>query len=162
MGLENGISYFAESLFSVRLRTEDYSAAALSAYWIGMTVSRMVCSALMRHPKRTLVAYFAASAASLLVLAVSASPILSLCACFAAGWSYGPIWSTLMSQATARFPHASAGAAGVMSAGVGVGGLVAPVVMGFVCDCAGIATGFWMLAAMAAGGMTLCALLRER
>lgn len=152
VGLENGISYFAESLFSEQLSAGNLAAAAISAYWIGMTASRMLFSAVMRSPKRTLIGCFLASAAFLLTLAVLKSPALSLMCCFAVGFSYGPIWSTLVAQATGLFPTASAGAAGVMSAGCGIGGSVFPVLMGAVCKISGISAGFLMLATAAALG----------
>ena len=161
VGLENGISYFAESLFSVRLSAGDLAAAAISAYWIGMTVSRMLFSAVLRDPKKTLIGCFLASAVFLLVLAVSQNPTVSLVCCFAAGFSYGPIWSTLVAQATGLFPESSAGAAGVMSAGCGIGGMLTPVLMGAVCDAAGLSAAFGILTAMATAGMILCACLRK-
>ena len=160
VGLENGISYFAESLFSVRLSAGDLAAAAISAYWIGMTVSRMLFSAVLRNPKKTLVGCFLASAAFLLALAVSKHPTVSLVCCFAAGFSYGPIWSTLVAQATGLFPEAGAGAAGVMSAGCGIGGIVYPVLMGAACDGMGLGGAFGLLAATAAAGAVLCARLQ--
>ena len=161
VGLENGISYFAESLFSVRLSAGGLAAAAISAYWIGMTVSRMLFSAVLRDPKKTLVGCFLASAAFLLMLAVSENSTLSLVCCFGAGFSYGPIWSTLVAQATGLYPESGAGAAGVMSAGCGIGGMLAPVLMGAVCDAAGLSAAFGMLAAMAAAGMILCTRLKK-
>ena len=161
VGLENGISYFAESLFSVRLSAGELAAAALSAYWIGMTISRMLFSAVLRDPKKTLVGCFLASAAFLLMLAVSDNSTLSLVCCFGAGFSYGPIWSTLVAQATGLYPESGAGAAGVMSAGCGIGGMLAPVLMGAVCDAAGLSAAFGMLAAMAAAGMILCTQLKK-
>lgn len=160
VGLENGISYFAESLFSVRLSAGDLAAAAISAYWIGMTVSRMLFSAVLRDPKKTLIGCFLASAAFLLALAVSQNPTVSLVCCFAAGFSYGPIWSTLVAQATGLFPEAGAGAAGVMSAGCGIGGIVYPVLMGAACDGMGLGGAFGLLAATAAAGAVLCARLQ--
>ena len=156
VGLENGISYFAESLFSDQLSAGSLAAAAISAYWIGMTVSRMLFSAVMRSPKRTLIGCFLASATFLLMLTVSKSPVLSLVCCFAAGFSYGPIWSTLVAQATGLFPEASAGAAGVMSAGCGIGGMIFPVLMGTVCDIFSISMSFFFLALLALGGFFLC------
>lgn len=156
VGLENGISYFAESLFSVRLSAGNLAAAAISAYWIGMTVSRMLFSAVLRDPEKTLVGCFLASAAFLLALAVSRNPTVSLVCCFAAGFSYGPIWSTLVAQATGLFPEASAGAAGVMSAGCGIGGMIFPVLMGTVCDIFSISMSFFFLAFLALGGFFLC------
>ena len=161
VGLENGISYFAESLFSVRLSAGNFAAAAISAYWIGMTVSRMLFSAVLRDPKKTLIGCFLASAVFLLVLAVSQNPTVSLVCCFAAGFSYGPIWSTLVAQATGLYPESGAGAAGVMSAGCGIGGMLAPVLMGAVCDAAGLSAAFGMLAVMAAAGMILCTQLKK-
>lgn len=160
VGLENGISYFAESLFSVRLSAGGLAAAAISAYWVGMTVSRMLFSAVLRDPKKTLIGCFLASAVFLLALAVSKHPTVSLVCCFAAGFSYGPIWSTLVAQSTGLFPEAGAGAAGVMSAGCGIGGIVYPVLMGAACDGMGLGGAFGLLAATAAAGAVLCARLQ--
>lgn len=156
VGLENGISYFAESLFSERLSAGSLAAAAISAYWIGMTVSRMLFSAVMRSPRRTLIGCLLASAVFLLALAVSKNAVISLICCFAAGFSYGPVWSTLVAQATGLFPDASAGAAGVMSAGCGIGGIVFPVLMGAVCERFGIGGAFCFLSAVAG---TACLLI---
>ena len=132
----------------------------ISAYWIGMTVSRMLFSAVLRDPKKTLIGCFLASAAFLLALAVSKHPTVSLVCCFAAGFSYGPIWSTLVAQATGLFPEAGAGAAGVMSAGCGIGGIVYPVLMGAACDGMGLGGAFGLLAATAVAGAVLCARLQ--
>ena len=140
----------------MRLSAGDLAAAAISAYWIGMTVSRMLFSAVLRNPKKTLIGCFLASAAFLLALAVSKNPTVSLVCCFAAGFSYGPIWSTLVAQATGLFPEASAGAAGVMSAGCGIGGMIFPVLMGTVCDIFSISMSFFFLAFLALGGFFLC------
>ena len=153
--------YFAESLFSVRLSAGDLAAAAISAYWIGMTVSRMLFSAVLRDPKKTLVGCFLASAVFLLALAVSRNPMVSLVCCFAAGFSYGPIWSTLVAQATGLFPEAGAGAAGVMSAGCGIGGMIFPVLMGAVYEWVGISAAFLLLATAATLGM-VCAGASQR
>ena len=139
---------------------DSLAAAAISAYWIGMTVSRMLFSAVLRDPKKTLIGCFLASAVFLLVLAVSKHPTVSLVCCFAAGFSYGPIWSTLVAQATGLFPEAGAGAAGVMSAGCGIGGIVYPVLMGAACDGMGLGGAFGLLAATAAAGAVLCARLQ--
>ena len=91
---------------------------------------------------------------------MSKHPTVSLVCCFAAGFSYGPIWSTLVAQATGLFPEAGAGAAGVMSAGCGIGGIVYPVLMGAVCDGMGLGGAFGLLAATAAAGAVLCARLQ--
>ena len=48
-----------------------------------------------------------------------------------------------------------------MSAGCGIGGMLAPVLMGAVCDAAGLSAAFGMLAAMAAAGMILCTQLKK-
>ena len=156
VGLENGISYFAESLFSLRLLAGDLAATAISAYWIGMTVSRMLFSAVLRDPKKTLVGCFLASAAFLLVLAISQNPTISLICCFATGFSYGPIWSMLVAQATGLFPEASASVAGIMSAGSGIGGMVVPVLMGAVYDWIGISAAFGLLVVAAVLGGFFC------
>ena len=158
VGLENGISYFVETLFSRTLNAADLGAAALSAYWIGMTVSRLVFSAVPARPQWVVLGAFLCSAAALGGLALSASPYLSVGLCAAAGFAYGPIWSTLVYLATRQFPHATAGAAGRMSAGCGLGGIFYPLLMGAVCDRFGIRASFCLLALTAAAG-ALCSLL---
>ena len=113
-----------------------------------------------RHASWRLPFLICAAAYTLLALAVSKHPTVSLVCCFAAGFSYGPIWSTLVAQATGLFPEAGAGAAGVMSAGCGIGGIVYPVLMGAVCDGMGLGGAFGLLAATAAAGAVLCARLQ--
>ena len=54
-----------------------------------------------------------------------------------------------------------AGAAGIMSAGCGIGGIVYPVLMGAACDGMGLGGAFGLLAATAAAGMILCMCLRR-
>lgn len=154
VGLENGFSFFAESLFSLRIHAPELGAAAISAYWIGMTVSRFVFGAFFGRPGLLLTVFFFAAAVFLAFLGVFSGSTVCVIICGFVGFAYGPIWSTLVGAATGMFPNASAGAAGLMSAGCGIGGMAAPILMGAVAGY-DLSAAFLMLSGLALLGLVL-------
>jgi len=159
VGLENGFGYFTESFFSLELGAASLGAFAISAYWASMALSRFVFGILPIKPERTLVACLGVSGALFLALALmkAAIPALVFCACI--GFSFGPVWSSLMNLSAGRFSGSSGGAMGLMSAGCGLGGAVFPALMGLVSDQLDLRAAFLLLAltALAASVFTLVA-----
>jgi fucose permease len=160
VGLENGIGYFTESLFSLKLNAAALGAYAISAYWASMAVSRFVFGVLSLSPQKTLAGCLFASAALFTVLALlrDAVPALALCALI--GLAFGPVWSLLMDFAARQHPGSSGRAMGVMSAGCGLGGAVFPALMGLISEYADLRAAFGLLAVAAfiAGALAFAAL----
>jgi len=161
VGLENGIGYFTESLFALRLNAASFGAYAISAYWASMALSRLVFGVLPVKPERALVLSLLFSAALFAALALLRSPVPALVAAALIGFSFGPVWANLMNLAAQRHPGNSGGAMGLMSAGCGLGGAVFPALMGLLSDRLNLGAAFALLAvaALIAG---LVSLLAER
>lgn len=157
VGLENGFGYFVDTLFDSHGHwTPGLSAYGLSAYWLGMALSRMVCSLRSYPPGRMLCICFGTIAILFLLLPGINNAIAAILLCGLVGISYGPVWSTLVATAAARFPEQSAAAIGVMSTGCGLGGVIYPTVMGFMAEQITLRAAFGMLAATATLGALLC------
>jgi len=159
VGLENGIGYFTESLFALRLNAASLGAYAISAYWASMALSRLVFGVLPVKPERALVLSLLFSAALFAALALLRSPVPALVAAALIGFSFGPVWANLMNLAARRHPGNSGGAMGLMSAGCGLGGAVFPALMGVLSDRLNLGAAFLLLAvaALTAGVISLFA-----
>jgi len=153
VGLETGIGYFAESLFALKLSSDRLGAYAISAYWICMALSRLVCALSSFSARKTLLISFGASCVLFAALAASGLPYLSLILCGMIGFAFGPAWSLLVDLAAKQFPQHTGGAIGLMSAGCGLGGVVFPSLMGFLSGQLDLRIAFAMLSvtALAAG-----------
>lgn len=162
VGLENGFGYFTESLFALRLNSEQFGVYAISAYWLCMTVSRLLFSILRLPVGKMLVYCLGASFMLLLVLALTDIPVLSLVACGLIGFAFGPVWSALVDSAIKQFPQNSGGAIGLMSTGCGIGGAVFPTMMGFMADRFDLSVAFAMLAITALIACILCWIIQQK
>lgn len=160
VGLETGFGYFIESLFSDRF--ERLPVSCVSLYWLGMMLSRFVFSSIRYRAKPVLVIGFLLSAALFLALTVPAPAGVSLALCFAVGFTFGPIWSTTVAEATARHPEYAGEASGLMSAGCGAGGIAFPALTGFAARTLGLSTAFALLGGVALIGTVACAILPKR
>ena len=112
--------------------------------------------------KRLLVCCFVAAAALFVLLATLRLRWLALILCALVGAAYGPVWSTLIAEASLRFPEHSGSAAGAMSAGCALGGILYPTVMGMTAKFASLQAAFLLLALTAAAGALLCSQLPRR
>lgn len=164
IGLENGIGYFTETLFTVKLGQEALGAYAISAFWAMMALSRLVFGLMRFSPRQALLLSFGASAALIALLAVLRLPLLSLIACGLIGFAFGPVWPLLMDLAAKQYPYSSGSAIGLMSAGCGLGGIAFPAVMGFLADHTDLRLSFLLLSltALAAGSLCLAIAIREK
>lgn len=157
VGIETGFGYFIESLFGARF--ERLSVSGVSLFWLGMMLSRFAFSSIRYRAKPVLVGGFAVSAALLFALTFNAPAGASLALCFAVGTAYGPLWSTVVSEATGRHPEYAGAASGLMSAGCGAGGIAFPTLVGLAAQHMGLSTAFGLLAGVALLGGAACALL---
>ena len=160
VGLETGFGYFIESLISGRFA--EVPVSCVSLYWLGMMLSRFVFSSIRYPAKPVLIAGFGLIAALFAALILPAPLALSLVLCFATGFVYGPIWSTLVAEANARYPEHAGTASGLMSAGCGAGGILFPALIGLVARRFSLVSAFALLGGVALTGAALCAALPKR
>ena len=162
VGLENGFGYFVNTLFADHLQSGNLGAYAISLYWAGMALCRLVCSLKAYKPIPMLLGCFFLSAVLLAVLAVCPWGGASLACCFLVGAAFAPVWSTLAALAAAQNPEHSGAAIGLMSTGCGLGGIVFPTVMGYVSEHYRITTAFFLLCVTACVGLVLCFTVKYR
>jgi len=134
VSVESGVAYFADSFFTVELGQPSFSAAAISLYWLAVTLSRVFFGIVNADPKKLLMVFFGIAAIALVFLAVSGSAPMALALCIIVGFLYGPIWPMLVALAAKKFTASSGTATSIMMVGGGAGGALIPVLMGLVAD----------------------------
>lgn len=155
IGLESGFGYFVDILFSGKVSGATLGAYGISAYWAGMAFSRLIYSLRTYRPRRTVQLSFLAAAVGFIALILVPSGYLCIGLCALVGFTYGPIWTTIVAGAAQRFPQHKASATGLMSASCGLAGILYPVFMGAVVDSLDIRIGFVVLALSAVIGAVL-------
>ncbi len=162
VGLENGFGYFIEPLYATKESGSTLSAYGISAYWAGMALARLVYSFAAYPPRRAVRLSFLAAAVLFVSLILVPSGGLCVALCALVGFSYGPIWSTIVAGAAARFPQYKASATGFISASCGLGGILYPLLMGAIVEMLDIQAGFLILAGSAAVGAALSFILNKK
>ena len=155
IGLESGFGYFVDILFSGKVSGAALGAYGISAYWAGMAFSRLIYSLRTYRPRRTVQLSFLAAAVGFIALILAPSGYLCIGLCALVGFTYGPIWTTIVASAAQRFPQHKASATGLMSASCGLAGILYPVIMGAIVDSLDIRIGFILLALSAVLGAAL-------
>lgn len=155
IGLESGFGYFVDILFSGKVSGAALGAYGISAYWAGMAFSRLIYSLRTYRPRRTVQLSFLAAAVGFIALILVPSGYLCIALCALVGFTYGPIWTTIVAGAAQRFPQHKASATGLMSASCGLAGILYPVLMGAVVERLDIRIGFILLALSAVMGAVL-------
>lgn len=161
VGLESGFGYFVEILFDHKTSGVQLGAYGISAYWAGMAFSRFVYSLWAYRPKRTVRLSLLTAAAAFIALVVFKSGWLCVVLCAVVGFTYGPVWTSIVAGAAERFPDHKASATGLMSAACGLSGIIYPMFMGILVDTLDVRIGFMILAATAALGAVLAFSLKN-
>lgn len=162
VGLETGFGYFIEILFDLKSGSAALGAYGISAYWGGMAISRLVYSLWAYSPKPVVRLSFFAAAVCFIGLIVIGSGWLCVALCFLVGFTYGPIWTSIVAGAAQRFPEHRASATGLMSSSCGFAGILYPMFMGILVDNLDIRIGFVILAVSAAVGAVLAFSLQNQ
>ncbi len=155
VGLENGFGYFIEPLYAIKTTGASLSAYGISAYWLGMTVSRLIYSFLPYSPRKTVQMSFLAAAILFIALILVPSGGFCVALCGTVGFAYGPIWTTIVAGAAERFPDQKASVTGLISASCGLAGILYPIAMGAITETMDIRAGFLILVGSALAGIAL-------
>lgn len=155
VGLETGFGYFVDILFSLKTNGAALGAYGIAAYWAGMAFARLLYSLWVYHPGRVVRLSFLGAAACFVSLILFRSGWLCVVLCFLVGFTYGPIWTSIVAGAAQRFPKHKASATGLMSSACGFAGILYPMFMGILVDRLDIRIGFVILAVSAAIGAVL-------
>jgi len=162
VGLESGFGYFVEILFDQKISGAALGAYGISAYWAGMAFSRFVYSLWAYRPRRVVRLSLLAAAVTFIALIIFKSGWLCVVLCALVGFTYGPIFTSIVAGAAERFPDHKASATGLMSAACGLSGIVYPMFMGILVESLDIRIGFLILAASAVLGAVLAFSLKNQ
>ena len=159
VGVETVIAYFIDSFFSVELGGQAFSAAAISLYWLAMTVSRILFGLINTNTHIVLMVTYGLTAVLLALLALSGHAVAALVICIILGFVLGSIWPMLMALATKRFSASSGTVAGILVAGSGLGGMLFPILMGIVADNSGLRWAMSMLVLISVVAFVCCVII---
>jgi len=150
-GMEKGSTFFINSLFTNDFFAAEQGALSISLIWAAMIPSRLL-GGILKKPDRPVLIGFFLSAACCATLAFIKNPNTALALCVAFGFFYGPVWPAIMGTAAQNFGKHSAFATSVVIAGSGVGGVLVPILTGWIADKVTLSTAFLMIGSIGAAG----------
>jgi len=162
-GLENGVTFFADTLFLQKMDAGAYGAYAIAAFWLAMSVSRLTFYVIRVNPAKTVAVAFFASFVLITALAVCKNSLPSIVIIALVGMAFGPIWPMIVGICTRAYPGMTGTVVSLLMVGGGFGGTVMPAFMGTFADITGIRAVFMMIALLAsAGGMSIVAVIKRQ
>lgn len=160
--MENGVSYFADTFFSLDLGRGDCSAIALALFWLGMAISRFASAAAYRYEDRIMTIGFSAAVIFLVLLFFLRWIPGVMLIYFLTGLAFAPLWPFLAGRLNRSFPESTGAVSGIVLAMGGLGGMISPYMMGVFADHFRVAAGFLATAALTAAGLILYLLSRRK
>ncbi len=161
IGMEMGYGNFIDSFIDHKFSNNSTSAMTLSAFWVGMAISRLIFSFVEYNAVRSLKICFAASAIFMALLTFVKSPTSAIIVSGLVGFAYGPTWCTINALAASNSEGNSGTAVGLMSVASGIGGILIPSVMGFIAGKSTVTAAIWTLVVIAALGALVCLTLKS-
>lgn len=146
VGFENGFAFFVDTLFTDVLNSTR-GKFALSLFWAVMI------------PSRILVGHFAPKAKAILIAAIVAIPVITICLsmmnsdmavlilCIPLGFASGAIYPCVLNMMIPLAGKKTGTATGMITTGTGIGGFVFTALTGFLGDTFGLRKAMAILAA---------------
>ncbi|MDR0719099.1 MAG: MFS transporter [Treponema sp.] len=153
VAIENGVSFFVDSLLVIEYGNSSLGAWAISGFWFAMTVSRLFFASLKIKPRTMALAGFMASTVLLLILFFMKSQLIFVTITVCLGFALGPVWPMILSMGMSAFPEKSGTFGGVLYSSGGVSGIITPLLFGAIAGANGFYAAFMFLAFVSAGGL---------
>jgi fucose permease len=161
VGFEASLTMFA-SPYATDALTLDVrrGRAAISCFWLGMLLWRLVLAVLLRSRGTRLLVFSGVLAAAIVAGAVFSGVTSIEIVYLAAGLAMGGVFPIVIALAAQRFPHARGTAAGLVAGAGSLGGFAGPWLTGALGDAAGVSLAIgslalWSLLIAAAGAALL-------
>jgi fucose permease len=161
VGFEASLTIFASPYASDALALDvPRGRAAISCFWLGMLVWRLVLAVLLRSRGTRLLVVSGVLAAAIVAGAVFSGVTSIEIVYLAAGLAMGGVFPIVIALAAQRFPHARGTAAGLVAGAGSLGGFAVPWLTGALGDAAGVSAAIgslalWSLLIAAAGAALL-------
>lgn len=148
--IENGVPYFVDLFFVREFNSPDTSAKALSCFWLASIVARFGASFLSRQKYVLMTVCFGVCILAGGVLFLAGTIPLSVFCFIVLGIMTGPAFPMLMSMGTTLYQGNSGTVVSILMTASGAGGALAPALMGFLSDAAGVRAALLMSSVVAA------------
>ena len=159
VSVEACAGFFMIDFFKSYGLSEDQGSLALSLFWLFMIPGRLAAGLLKNAERFILAVSIAVSGIAMVGVLVVPAGWMKV-ACFSLlGLGAGPTWPAIASLIGKFYPRYTGAAFGIIMASCAVGGIVSPLVVGFVADAAGISLGYILLAGIIAVMLLLQPLL---
>lgn len=137
VSVEVGIGGWLNTFWSLRFAADQVTASAvLSAFWVALTLGRLLCMGLVMRTHRVLFLrwLFATAGSSLLLLQWVPHQALGVVFVVILGTSLGGVFPTVASISLDHFPDRQVSVAGFLSAAAGTGVMLGPWIAGILWD----------------------------
>lgn len=142
VGIEEGAAFWTGEYIGTIFGSAALSAYFLSAYWLGMTIGRLIASFVEKNmDKITFGGIWIALIFFAGILFVKNEVVVILCF-FAVGFGIAPIWPLIMAYGTVINPSARDTAAGCLISAGAAGAVILPFLLGISNDLYGIQVSF--------------------
>jgi fucose permease len=149
VGIENGIAFFIDSMFVIEFEKGNFSAYAISVFWLSMAVSRILCYIKEIFPRYNIVFFFFACVPLLIFFSQIKNFYLTMILIAVSGFLAGPVWSSIVNRGAILYRNNTGVATGVILMGGGLGGAIIPLWMGLLSGIGGMSNSFFLLAGLA-------------
>ena len=159
-----GFVYWLSEYFKTELGVSlRLSSSVAGVYILGVMSGRLLMPlALRRLRAETLLpASLALALGGILAFILVPGPGAKAALCAVYGLGVGPVFPLLMARGTREFPEQSGAVSGILYAGIALGGMVFPLLVGAIAERFGIVRSYWFCAA-AAGALLVTALAQGR
>lgn len=152
MCMENALTFFTDSYFTIVLDAPAYSAIALALFSASMAISRIGISRFYRYRNMAIPVCFAGCGILTGFIAFSHSSMAVTMILGLAGLFFGPIYAFLQSINTDQFPKNAGVITSLFMLCGGTGGMVSPLIMGRLSDTTGLRPAFLLLSVICFAG----------
>jgi MFS family permease len=160
VAIDLGFVYWLAEYFAAELGVSlRLSSSVVGVYLVGVISGRLLMPLALKRlrPEALLPASLALALGGILafILVPGSGAKAALCAVY--GLGVGPVFPLLMARGSREFPEQSGAVSGILFAGVSLGGMAFPFLVGTIAGKVGIARSYWFCAA-AAGVLLVAAL----
>jgi MFS family permease len=162
VAIDLGFVYWLSEYFAAELGVSlRLSSSVTGVYLVGMISGRLAMPLALKRlrPEALLPASLSLALAGLLLFILVPGPGAKAALCAVYGLGVGPVFPLLMARGSREFPEQSGAVSGILYAGVSLGGMAFPLLVGALAQAVGIARSYWFCAAVA-GGLLIAALVQ--
>ena len=165
VAIDLGFSYWLSQYFKAELGVSLRIASSVTGvYLLGIISGRLLMPVALKRLRAEVLlpATLALALGGILAFILVPGPGAKAALCAVYGLGVGPVFPLLMARGTREFPEQSGAVSGILYAGIALGGMVFPLLVGALAQSVGIARSYWFCAVAAAGLLAGALAMRAR